>query len=150
MNKCNSIFIILTFLFVETIFGQSKVKSSKENLDWILGQWERTNNPEGTITYEQWTKTDTTYIGLGFTLQGQDTIFKENMRILKLDGKWNLEVSGVNENPTYFKFTNQHEDSFVCENSENEFPKKINYFIDGEKLTAIISDNDNEIPFYFK
>lgn len=129
---------------------QSKVKASKADFDWLLGQWERTNNSKDSKNYEHWSKTDDSYIGLGYTLQAKDTVFKENMRIIKMDGIWILEVSGVNENPTYFKFTNQSDTSFVCKNPDNEFPKKIKYFKDGKKLTAIISDEKIEIPFYFK
>lgn len=142
MKKLISILIILFLV---------SCSPQKDNLDWILGQWQRTNNAVGQKTFEQWSKKSKyIYIGLGFTLKGQDTVFKENMRILKMDGVWNLEVRNVNEYPTYFKFIKQSETSFVCENPDNKFPKKIKYFKDEKKLTAIISDENTEIPFYFK
>ena len=121
-----------------------------QNLDFLLGQWERQNDTEGRKTYEYWKKSNNnTYQGLGFTLQGQDTVFKENLRIIKIDGDWNLEVIGVNPEPTYFHFTSQTNNSFVCENPENEFPKKIEYIFKDTKLTAIISDGVYEIQFDF-
>ena len=138
----------LTYLLL--IIFLSSCSNKDHNLDWLLGKWERTNNKKGTITYEQWQRKDSVYTGLGFTLQGNDTIFKENMRILKINGVWNLEVNGVNPEPTYFYFTNQTENGFVCENPDNEFPKVIEYFIEDKKLTAIISDETTKIPFYFK
>jgi len=120
-------------------------------LDWITGSWERTNNSKGTKTYESWTKkSKEEYIGFGCTLKGNDTVFKENIRLIKLNNIWNLEVVGVNEAPTLFKFISNTTNSFTCENKQNEFPKKISYSLDGEHLKAIISDDANEIPFLFK
>ena len=61
-----------------------------------------------------------------------------------------LEVSGINEQPTLFKFTEQTDSSFVCENPQNEFPKKIKYFLDNKQLKAIISAEDFRIDFIFE
>lgn len=142
MKKLISILIILFLV---------SCSPQKDNLDWILGQWQRTNNAVGQKTFEQWSKkSKDIYIGLGYTLQGMDTVFIEKLRILKIDGSWNYEVIGVNENPTYFKFSFQSDTNFVCENPDNEFPKKIEYILEGKKLIAIISDENTEIPFYFK
>ena len=55
-------------------------------LDWILGSWKRTNDKEGQQTFEHWKESSgekfKTYRGLGYTLQGQDTIFKEEMKLM--------------------------------------------------------------------
>jgi len=46
-----------------------------------VGNWQRTNNQLGKQTFEHWIKkSNSVYSGLGFTLQGQDTVFKENLR----------------------------------------------------------------------
>ena len=62
----------------------------------------------------------------------------------------NLKVEGVNEKPTFFKFTAQTDTSFVCENLKNEFPKKIQYYLDNQHLKAIVSSEDFRIDFVFK
>jgi len=90
------------------------------------------------------------YKGLGYTLQNSDTIFKEQLRLFKINEKWSLEVSGVNENPTLFQLTNQTENRFVCENKINEFPKIIEYSFQDNVLLAKISDGDTEISFTFE
>ena len=121
------------------------------NLDWLLGNWERMNDKEGKQTFERWKKnSNEEYIGLGFTLQERDTVFKENMRLRPINGGWNLEVIGVNEQPTYFKFTNQTKNSFVCENPNNEFPKKIEYQFSDNKLKAKVSTDEMAIDFNFE
>lgn len=123
----------------------------EESLDWILGNWKRTNDSEGTQTYESWTKkSNTKYIGLGYTLKNKDTVFKENIHLVKLKEQWVFKVIGVNETPTLFKFISNTTNSFTCQNLQNEFPKRIKYSFDGESLKAIISDDNNEIPFLFK
>jgi len=141
------------FIFILTILLICSCGKSKEEapFDWVLGNWERTNNSKGTKTYESWTKkSKDEYIGLGCTLKGKDSVFKENIRLIKLKDIWRFEVVGVNEAPTLFKFTSNTTNSFTCENQLNEFPKKISYSFDGENLKAIISDDTNEIPFVFK
>ncbi len=110
----------------------------------------RSNDKEGNITYEYWSKNSSTeYIGLGCTLHNSDTIFKENLRLIKTGEKWNLEVTGVNENPTLFLILSHSKSSFECENRNNEFPKNIEYTLRDNILLAKISDGDTEIRFSF-
>ena len=114
--------------------------------NWIIGNWERINDKPNEKTYEFWTKNHT---GLGFTLKVKDTIFKENLEIIALNDSLFLKVSGVNENPTFFKFTNQTKYSFTCENLKNEFPTKIKYFIMNDTLKAKVSNDEFSIDFEF-
>ena len=123
----------------------------EENLDWILGNWERINDSEGIQTYESWTKKSASkYIGKGYTLKNKDTIFKEYIHLLKVQEQWVFKVIGVNETPTLFKFISNTTNSFTCENLHNEFPKRIKYSYNGKSLEAIISDDNNEVHFLFK
>ena len=152
-------FTIILFL-VFTLFSCNESNSKnntstknhiqEENFDWLLGDWKRSNDKEGNATYELWKKkSDKEYIGLGFTLQNQDTIFKENIRLIPIDGVWNFEVTGVNETPTLFEVTQQTKNSLICENEKNEFPKKIKYQLAGKKLQAQISGGGPNITFSF-
>ncbi len=126
-------------------------KQSQINLDWIVGSWERTNDTEGRKTYERWSKTsDNLYKGFGFTLQNNDTIFKEELQILKIEDEWNYKVIGVNENPTFFRFTEIKDLSFKSFNPENEFPKNIEYDLEPFELIVKISDSDKSVFFHFK
>ena len=53
-----------------------------------------------------------------------------------------LKVESVNDTDTLFKLTQQTDSSFVCENSKNEFPKTIQYYLENEQLKAIVSANN--------
>jgi hypothetical protein len=122
-----------------------------DNFDWLIGSWLRANDQEGNLTYEHWIKNSgTEYTGLGCTLHKGDTIFKEHLRLIRTGENWNLEVSGVNETPTLFLMTRHAENSFECENKNNEFPKNIAYSLHDSLLYARVFDNDTEITFIFE
>lgn len=130
---------------VESVSGLSE-----KNLFWILGNWKRVNEKEGKETYEFWQrKAPNEFVGLGFTLEGRDTIFKENMRLMPINGVWSLEVSGVNETPTIFPITRHIDKNFICENPKNDYPKLIHYKINGTQLEAVISGGGPNVSFLF-
>lgn len=121
------------------------------NFDFLLGSWQRTNNQVDKLSYEYWSIDSAgSYLGLGYTLQASDTVFKEEMLIQWKDSAYYMIVSGVNDLPTPFKVISLTKNEFICENSENEFPKKILYRLDDKQLIAIISDDYNQVLFTFK
>lgn len=132
--------------------GIGIIPTSEENFDWLIGQWQRTNDGAGKQTFEQWSKiNESEYVGLGCTLQGVDTVFKENIKLIKSKDGWHLHVLQKNAaSPTTFVVTKMDASSFVCENAENDFPKMIHYTFAGDKMIATISGGGNEIPFTFE
>lgn len=131
--------LVLTCLF-------SCSKEEFKNPDFILGYWIRQNDKPNQKTYEIW---NSDFTGIGFTMQESDTIFKEVLSIIKKNDSLFLQVEGVNEEPTLFKFTEQTETSFICENPQNEFPKKIKYYIESDTLKATVSNDDFSVDFVF-
>ncbi len=127
-------------------------KETTENLDWLVGNWKRSNEEAGKETFENWSKISAgNYSGMGFTLQKGDTISQEKMDILETNGKWTLFVKLPNEKePTLFAVTELKNRSFICVNDSNDFPKKIHYWSEGEKIKATISSAAMEIPFEFE
>ncbi len=128
-----------------------KAVATTSNLDWIVGAWKRTNDEAGKQTFETWAKKpDGTYAGSAYTLVGKDTAFQEIMELKPEAGIWRLSVSGVNETPTVFVFTDHRPLRFVCENPDNEFPQKISYSRHADKLSAIITGGRMKITFLFE
>ncbi len=115
--------------------------------DFLIGNWKRINNETDKQTYEIW-KDD--YSGIGFTLRDNDTVFKEELRIVKRKGNIYLKVTGVSEQPTLFKIIEMSNKLLVCENYVNEFPKTITYSLVEEKLKAKIANDDFAIDFIFE
>lgn len=124
-----------------------------ENFDWLLGKWKRLNEEEeGKETFENWNKiNETEYFGIGFTMQNGDTIKQEKIRLTKTSGKWNLTVKVPEEFESItFKVISHNETEFTCENNEIDFPNKIKYWKNGNRINAMISGGEMEIPFEFE
>ena len=138
---------ILLILITVFIFSCKNEKTKPTKPNFIIGNWIRINNKKGSVTYETWNKN---LKGLGYTLKEKDTAFKEKLSFVTLKDTLFLKVEGVNETPTLFRITNQTDTSFVAENKNNEFPKKILYYKDGQFLKAEVSSEDFKIEFIFK
>lgn len=156
MKKQISIFIALMFIIScspEKGNQPEKIvqKTEENNFDFLLGNWQRTNDEAGKQTFENWTKeNDTLYLGNSFTLQENDTIWQELVRLSPIDGVWFFQVSMPKSNQsTNFKVTEQTTSSFTCENPQNEFPKIIDYSMKGNHLYAEISAGENSVSFDF-
>ena len=123
-----------------------------ENFDWLLGKWKRLNEEEGKETFENWNKiNETEYFGIGFTMQNGDTIKQEKIRLTKTSGKWNLTVKVSEEFESItFKVISHNETEFTCENNEIDFPNKIKYWKNGNRINAMVSGGEMEIPFEFE
>ena len=139
-----AVYLFLSILVLSSCSNES-LKPKKP--DFLIGNWKRLNDKPEHQTFETW---NTNFTGLGYTMKGKETTFSEQLSIITLNDTLHLKVIGVNEKPTLFKFTNQTDTSFVCENPNNEFPKKITYLKDGNQLKAIISNPDFRIDFVFE
>ena len=133
---------------------ESKVDSTvtEGSFDWLIGNWERTNEKDGIKTYENWVKNNNSeYIGIGFSLKENDTVSKENIRLIMSSNNWSLEVSIEDDiSPTVFKVSELNNNSFTCENFENEFPNKIQYLKVENGIKAVVSGGNLEIIFEFE
>ena len=130
----------------------AKLTKINEDFDWLVGKWKRLNEEKGKETFENWDKIkETEYLGIGFTMQNGDTIKQEKIRLVKLNNNWNLEVQPQDEpEPITFKMTSYNGQEFICENKELDFPNKIKYWKNGEKINATVSGGEMKISFEFE
>ena len=131
---------------------EKSITEKSENFDWLLGKWKRLNEEEGKETFENWKKVEETeYSGIGFTMQNGDTIKQEKIQLKKTNGKWNLTVK-VPEEPESITFngTSHTKNEFTCENTEIDFPNKIKYWKNGDKIYATVSGGEMELSFEFE
>ncbi|APG65069.1 hypothetical protein LPB136_06775 [Tenacibaculum todarodis] len=135
---------ILILLF---LLNSCQTETKQNYPDFLLGKWQRTNDELGKTTFENW---EDNYTGIGFTLKKNDTVFKETLSIISKNDTLHLKVEGVNEQPTLFKFTEQTDSSFVCENPQNEFPTKIEYWLENKQLKAKVSNDEFDVEFVFE
>jgi hypothetical protein len=82
--------------------------------------------------------------------RGGETVFEEKLRIVPKEGMV-YYVADVPENaqPVYFKLTELSEKGFSFENPAHDFPQKIVYKRDGDRLRARISAGDKAEEFEF-
>lgn len=150
--KTKKIWLIVPLLFIMfAAHGQENQKQRFKKLEWLVGQWIRTNSKPGQSGYETWTKvSDHKLSGKGVTFKGNETAFVENLelRIEKGHIFYVVSITGE-EKPVYFKLTQLSDDGFICENPEHDFPKKISYHYDGKKISAVISGDGKSMDYDF-
>lgn len=129
------------------------LKTEFQKLEWVLGQWNRSNVREGQTANETWKRASNyTLEGIGVSMIGSDTTFVEKLRI-EIKNNSIFYVADVKENatPTLFKITKFTENGFICENPNHDFPKLINYQLVGKTLTVVISDGaQKRVDFVFE
>ncbi|TAH42966.1 MAG: hypothetical protein EYC69_03830 [Bacteroidetes bacterium] len=125
---------------------KSTEASALKPFEWLLGNW--SNEMKGQMIAEYWTKTnDSLFQGIGFGLKGQDTIFKEMLQIIQIDGEiyYVPTVSGQNDNqPVLFKMIEVGENYFVSENKEHDFPQIIRYKLESPEVLFAVIEGTNQ------
>jgi len=153
MKKLLFLISLLCFLgFTDIITNNiNDVEFNNNNFDWLIGNWQRTNDTEGLQTFEHWKKINESELkGFGYTLKAADTVWQESIKLIKTKDQWNFIVKGQDdEAPTIFKVTKIEMAAFTCENPDNEFPKKIRYTKVEKGLNAVISGDGKVILFQF-
>ena len=124
---------------------------SLKDFKWLEGKWERHNVKPGTTAFEVWEKTKGGYIGQGISLKGADTVFVEKLSLIEKEGEL-YYVADVEHNPepTFFKITSITKSGFVSENPQHDFPKKIEYMLEENRMTVVISDGEQKMGFVFE
>ncbi|MDZ4711674.1 MAG: DUF6265 family protein [bacterium] len=96
-------------------------------LEWLIGQWEGLQGSG--VYHEEWEKVDDKELkGKAYTIKGGEITNPEKLNIKVDDSGVNYiaEVSH-NESPVAFALTRYDENTFVFENPNHDFPKKITY-----------------------
>jgi hypothetical protein len=147
----NLLLIALCALLNPAADLQTGAPAKFKKLHWLAGRWESTANKPGQTGSETWSAISAGKMsGLGATLKGKDTVFVEHL-MLEIKGDdifYNAQVTR-SAKPVLFKLTSITDDSFVCENPQHDFPKKITYKLTGNRIYATISGNGKTIPYNF-
>ncbi len=142
---------LLAFCF-QNLFAQTSTDNTFQKLRWLEGTWTRTNAKPGRSGHERWIKlSETEMQGWGVSMKGNDTSFVEKIKVVMKEGNI-YYVADVPENkePLYFKLIDITDNGFTCENPQHDFPKRIEYRLEGTKLKATISANDRSIEYLFE
>ena len=122
-----------------------------ESLNWLVGMWDRTNVRPGETAFEVWERaSESSYVGRGVTIAGEDTVFVEELELRLTDEAiyYVAETPG-NAEPVLFRLTTVTDTSFISENPAHDFPKRIAYETNGGSMQAVISGGDQSVGFAF-
>jgi len=124
--------------------GIKQEKDQYATFDWLLGHWERSNlSRPGQRGFEVWEKAaDQSLKGIGVLIQGLDTLFKEELRIVIRENAFyymTLHQGDPHEKWRSFKVTEVNQQHFKSENHEYGFPQMIFYLQEsaGELRTKV-------------
>lgn len=152
-------FLLLPFVALLILFGcrentsetpshqipkESKPSFQLEQLQWIAGKWEG-NDADDAFT-EWWSiNQDGSYSGKAVTTEGEDTLFREFLTILREDTTiYYVPEVAHNSYPVKFELINISGTSAIFENQSHDFPQRISYnFIAPDSLVASIEGEVN-------
>jgi len=149
------ILLLLTIVCANEIAHSQSLPTTNpdfKKLDWLEGTWTRLEMKPGRTGYESWQKISTTeWNGSGVNMQGTDTSFVEKLKlVIKDEVIYYVADIAENKEPVYFKLTTITDNGFVGENPQHDFPKKIAYHNEGNKLKATISGDGKSMDYFFE
>jgi hypothetical protein len=122
-----------------------------DSFHWLIGQWRL----EGKNTFEVWELDGKQILsGRAFQVKGADTLVTEVITLSFYDGAFHYvpDVAG-DQLPVDFRITSSNNSSFVAENPQHDFPKRITYLHaktnDKETIRATIAGNGKSISYLF-
>lgn len=117
--------------------------------EWLLGEWQMR---EGVLlTFEKWEMEDNRMIGMGFTMDGVDTVFLEEMMIEKRgDSLYFTAEPNTAAHSVTFSATHTGKKDITFRNDEHDFPNSIRYYLKDKALKAEVAGTKDTIYFEFR
>lgn len=145
------ILVVGLIIFVLSSCYRPTARESMQDLRQLNGTW---SSSERILFNEYWNiKSDTLLSGLGYSLQDNDTVFKEELKIFYRDGRvfYGAKV-GDSDQFILFKLTKAGKNNWIFENHEHDYPNRISYKIDNDRLVANTtnSNGNKKIEFIMK
>ncbi len=123
-------------------FHHAALASTCDNLDvlaWLIGDWH--SESDGFKTTESWRRvSQATFEGVGQTqsIESGKTVSSENNRLVEMSGDvFYIAKVKSNEYPVPFKLTACNDQLAVFENTEHDFPQKLEYRRKGEESILV-------------
>jgi len=137
---------IITFIIISMLFSYSDNKLTE--FDFLVGTWKM----EGKENYESWEKLNHIFKGQSYKMVDGQKIVTEIIE-LRSDGDqiiYTPRVFDQNEGrPIQFILLKFDENVFSFENSDHDFPKKIQYkkLSKNELLISVLGENDKGFSY---
>lgn len=144
MRKYKFKYLITSAVIIVVIWGCNSRDKTQDIMSWnmVTGNWE---SYKGVGFNENWKKIDdSTYSGIGFSLNDADTMFMEKLELTSRnnDTYYTVYLSNDSEPVNFRLISCNGYDSWIFENFNNDFPQRIKYNLDNDTtLTITISDS---------
>lgn len=137
--------ILLGTILSSPAFGQKTPRINIDGLSWMAGCWEVNDRETNRLVSEQWMKpAGKSMLGMARTVKNGITSGYEFIRIVQDDkGVFYVAKPSQNTAETPFKLVTLRKHNVVFENPEHDFPQRISYRRDGDKLHAAIAGLSN-------
>ena len=140
-------------LLAALLFALVQAGQGVADLSWLSGAWVERNS-DGEWTEEYWTPPrGGMMIGAGLTGKGEAVRHFEHMRIVSgSDGRIAFHAMPRGNPAVVFPLARQSADEVVFENPANDYPQRVGYRRDGDRLIAIISmiDGSREATWTYR
>ena len=119
----------LIIFLLPTVGCHQKNLTPDKAFSFLIGDWEYRKDQK--ITHEVWVGNDSELNGKSQTQNAKnETIFSESMELVKKGKKYFLVIqSAEHDVPVTFEVISHDTESFVAENDQNDFPKRIVYLL---------------------
>jgi hypothetical protein len=158
MNKAVFIVRNMRILLIFTLFlmfaCNALHKHNEKKISAIAGVWKSEGN---LIFYERWElQPDSSLKGMGFSINGSDTLITEHLRIAMLNDTLHYFATVYRQNKGLeipFKLVSTDKNRWVFENAKHDYPNRIIYQIDSDSILFARTENirgNKPVEFHFK
>lgn len=127
-------------ILLSLLLAATPIQGDVDKIAWLAGSW-RENGANAEWTEEYWTPVRSQLmLGAGLTGRGEAVRHFEQLRIWRTaDGKVNLHANPNGAAGATFALVKQTADEVVFENPDIDYPQRVTYRRDGDKVVAAIS-----------
>ena len=150
--KFKFLIIFISFAFTWIYSQQLSETEILTKIDKLPGEWHSEKNTS--ITVEHWEKiSEKTYEGYGKFINKTDRteVMTESLRLVEMSGEiFYLAKVSHNKFPVPFKLIESNDTTLIFENSEHDFPKRIEYsFTGNDKMNVTVGSGEKAFTIEF-
>ncbi len=119
--------------------------------NFLEGRWIRINDDEGFQTYENWKrKSPVEYTGNSYTTSDNKIVWEEESSLKVMQDKVVLRIKLAPMKYVNFYCSKIYDkEDICCVNTKNDYPKKIEYWMQNDTLNAKISGGGPDVSFVY-
>jgi hypothetical protein len=127
-------------VLISLLLAAANPPGDVDKIGWLSGAW-REQKSDGSWTEEYWTPVRSQLmLGAGLSGRGESVRHFEQLRIWRgVDGKVMLHANPNGTKGSFFALVRQTGDEVVFENAQNDYPQRVTYRREGNKVVAAIS-----------